>query len=348
MPLYLDFHKELIATMEQVVMAHLADLAVQEKFGVKYHKYWLDLTSGTAFCLIEGPNREACEAVHLESSGHTACQLVEVDPTSLESFMGRGYSVDDGPMLHSNGTIDLGYRNILLLKMYSKGGEKKSQSLSEKISTIINKHRGRIAPWSQGTMGVFSASADALECAQALQFELKHEQDVNFKIGLGAGKPLTGDRDFFEQAIKIVQRLCWLAGEQQVMVSSLSKMLCPDKQFTNAPTDGSFKFLNESEEDLMDRWFSITEDQLSDENFNIENICRQIGMSRPQLYRKITHLTGRSPNDLLRDQRMEKAFELLKKKSYNVSEVALEVGYNSPSYFAKCFTKRFGYSPSQL
>jgi len=86
---------------------------------------------------------------------------------------------------------------------------------------------------------------------------------------------------------------------------------------------------------------------LSDENFSIEALSRDIGISRPQLYRKIVTLTGRSPNDLIIDLRMSKALSLLKKKAGNISQIALEVGYSNPSYFAKCFTKKFGCTPSK-
>lgn len=88
--------------------------------------------------------------------------------------------------------------------------------------------------------------------------------------------------------------------------------------------------------------------RLSDGTYSIENLSRDIGMSRPQLYRKMTNLTGRSPNDFIRDFRMDKALSLIIKKSSNISEIALEVGYNSPSYFSKWFQRRFGCNPSDL
>jgi AraC-like DNA-binding protein len=73
-----------------------------------------------------------------------------------------------------------------------------------------------------------------------------------------------------------------------------------------------------------------------------------MGMSRPQLYRKTTSLTGKSPNDFIKEIRMRKAWHLLKLKKGNISEVALEVGYSNPSYFSKIFHESFGCTPSEL
>ena len=65
-------------TAEQIEEAHKKDLAVQKKYGVKYLKYWYDVTSGRAFCLMEAPNKEAAIAVHREAHGLMADEVIEV------------------------------------------------------------------------------------------------------------------------------------------------------------------------------------------------------------------------------------------------------------------------------
>jgi uncharacterized protein DUF4242 len=79
MPLYLDIHKKVDgATDEAVAAAHQKDLETQEKYGVKYIKYWLDEGTGTIFCLVQAPNKEAAERVHREAHGLTADEIHEV------------------------------------------------------------------------------------------------------------------------------------------------------------------------------------------------------------------------------------------------------------------------------
>ena len=58
--------------------AHQADLATQEKYGVKYLQYWFDEESGKVFCLVEAPNKEAAIAVHREAHGLVADEITEV------------------------------------------------------------------------------------------------------------------------------------------------------------------------------------------------------------------------------------------------------------------------------
>jgi hypothetical protein len=65
-------------TAEGIEEAHKKDLHVQDKYGVKYLKYWYDLSTGKAFCLMEAPNREAAEAVHREAHGLVADEIIEV------------------------------------------------------------------------------------------------------------------------------------------------------------------------------------------------------------------------------------------------------------------------------
>lgn len=79
MPLYLDIHYKVEGiTAEGIEEAHKKDLEVQGKYGVKYLKYWYDLESGKAFCLIEAPSKEAAEAVHREAHGLLANEIIQV------------------------------------------------------------------------------------------------------------------------------------------------------------------------------------------------------------------------------------------------------------------------------
>ena len=79
MALYMDIHQHIEGlTKEAVAQAHAADLKTQEKYGVKYLRYWFDETSGKVFCLVEAPNKDAANAVHREAHGLVADELVEV------------------------------------------------------------------------------------------------------------------------------------------------------------------------------------------------------------------------------------------------------------------------------
>lgn len=79
MPLFLDTHKHVEGlTADAVKGAHARDLAVQAKHGVRYLKYWFDETTGTVFCLVQAPSKDAAIAVHREAHGLVADEIVEV------------------------------------------------------------------------------------------------------------------------------------------------------------------------------------------------------------------------------------------------------------------------------
>ena len=79
MPLFMDTHKKVDGlTAEAVTGAHAMDLAVQEKYGVKYLKYWFSEDTGRVSCLVEAPSAAAAETVHREAHGLLADEIIEV------------------------------------------------------------------------------------------------------------------------------------------------------------------------------------------------------------------------------------------------------------------------------
>jgi hypothetical protein len=79
MPLYMDIHNHIPGlTREGVIDAHARDLAVQDKYGVKFLRYWYDQSTGKVFCLFEAPSKEAAMAAHGEAHGALADEIVEV------------------------------------------------------------------------------------------------------------------------------------------------------------------------------------------------------------------------------------------------------------------------------
>jgi len=92
--------------------------------------------------------------------------------------------------------------------------------------------------------------------------------------------------------------------------------------------------------------FEIINKNLSDSSFTVEAFASGLFVSKSLLHKKITSLTGEPPVELIRRVRLKKAAELIEKKFGNLSEIALEVGFNNPAYFSECFKKQFGIPPS--
>jgi len=86
---------------------------------------------------------------------------------------------------------------------------------------------------------------------------------------------------------------------------------------------------------------------ISDPDFNVTQLCKELGMSQPSLYRKICAIIGESPTEFIRSCRLKRGAEFLRKNpAMTVLEVAMEVGFSNANYFAKCFKKMYHQSPS--
>jgi signal transduction histidine kinase/DNA-binding response OmpR family regulator len=90
----------------------------------------------------------------------------------------------------------------------------------------------------------------------------------------------------------------------------------------------------------------LVHQNISDATFNVEAFGEKIGMSRSVLHKKLVSLAGEPPVEFIRRIRLNYAQELIVKKFGNLSEIALEAGFNNPAYFSECFKKQFGITPS--
>lgn len=102
------------------------------------------------------------------------------------------------------------------------------------------------------------------------------------------------------------------------------------------------------ERTFMQQLRHVIDDNLHDSEFTVEQMGAEMGLSRVQLYRKVKALTGTSVVDLLRRARLAKAHQTLPTTHRTIAEVAYDVGFTSPSYFAKCFKDEYGVTPGDL
>jgi ligand-binding sensor domain-containing protein/signal transduction histidine kinase/DNA-binding response OmpR family regulator len=98
---------------------------------------------------------------------------------------------------------------------------------------------------------------------------------------------------------------------------------------------------------FLQKLMSALEENITNAEFNVTKLVREIGMSRPVLFRKVKMLTGLSVIDMIRNVRLKKAEMLLKQKKLSISEVAFTVGFSDPKYFSKSFRNHYGKSPSE-
>ncbi|MBP7369286.1 MAG: substrate-binding domain-containing protein [Paludibacteraceae bacterium] len=108
------------------------------------------------------------------------------------------------------------------------------------------------------------------------------------------------------------------------------------------------ELLNEVDNNFLERFRRIIEENLMDTELNIDDIGKSMGLSRVQLYRKVKSLTNYSPNEFIRIIRLKTAEQMMITGEKSISEIAYDTGFTSPSYFTKCFKEYFNENPTDF
>ncbi len=116
------------------------------------------------------------------------------------------------------------------------------------------------------------------------------------------------------------------------------------QQIEPNPSDITITSLDEK---LIAKAIKYVEDNMARSELSVEEMSRELGMSRVHLYKKLLTITGKSPIEFIRVIRLKRAAQLLRESQMNVSEIAYEVGFNNPKYFSKYFKEEFGKLPSE-
>lgn len=133
------------------------------------------------------------------------------------------------------------------------------------------------------------------------------------------------------------------------IVSLLKNRKIVREKFANTPFVSPASIVSsKADENFINKLTEIIEKNISDADLSIEMLAHEMCLSRTSFFAKIKGVSGLTPNDYIRLIRLKKAAEYLSQGEYRINEVCFLVGFNSPSYFAKCFQKQFGVLPNDF
>src|ERR1700746_2885270 len=138
MPYYMDRHEVPGGvSAEDVAKAHAQDVKIEDKYGVHYHKYWVNEKTGKIFCLCHAPNAEAATQVHREAHGMVADKIIEIQPELAEGFFGGVEVNDAGAALVPGATNerDPGIRTVLFTDIVESTAL--TQTLGERTAVVL-------------------------------------------------------------------------------------------------------------------------------------------------------------------------------------------------------------------
>jgi len=248
MPIFMDRHYMEGATRHSVAKAHEMDLAIQDEHGVEIKTYWFDEERGTAFCLVDAPNREAVIHVHSASHGMVPHEIIEVDPSIVASFLGdiKDPISEEAREHHVPGESP--FRTIMFTDLTdstattTRLGDSTAMHLLRVHNALtrnaLRLHHGReVKHTGDGFMVSFIASADAVKCAVAIQQafagynEEEPDEKMHVRIGLSAGEPVQEDGDLFGSTVQLAARLCDHAQPDGIVVAQVVRDQCLDEKF---------------------------------------------------------------------------------------------------------------------
>jgi class 3 adenylate cyclase len=237
----MDRHDMRDMTAEAIAAAHRKDLEVQDKYGVKYMTYWFDQDRGTGFCLVDAPDAATAEQVHREAHGEIASEIIAVDLSAVEAFLGRISHPDAG-----GGTplaaVDAGLRAVMFTdivgstELTTRLGDAAALELVRVHDALVRRglaanHGREVKHTGDGIMAVFDSVASAVRAAADIQwhfwlYNLNAAESLNVRIGIHAGEPLADHNDLFGATVHLACRLCAEAEVDGIVVSGLVRELC--------------------------------------------------------------------------------------------------------------------------
>jgi len=246
--LFMDRHDFTGVRAEDVAAAHVQDLGLQDRHGVRFVSYWFDHQRQSAFCLVEAPNAEAAQAVHRDGHGLIANQIIPVDPEAVHGFLGR---LDDPTA--TGREAESAFRIILFTDL--EGSTDMTQRLGDEgamrllgvhdaiIREALSAHRGReVKHTGDGIMASFDSIQHALGAAIEVQRGFaRHNADsepgarLAVRIGLSAGEPVAKGSDLFGAAVQLAARLTAYAKPGRIMIAGAVADLAIGKNFTFGP-----------------------------------------------------------------------------------------------------------------
>jgi class 3 adenylate cyclase len=241
-PFFMDRHEFVGLSAEEAALAHLKDLKIQGRYGVRFLTYWFDEERQTAFCLAKAPRADAVEEVHRASHGYMAYQIIEVDEPTVARFMG-------GILEHPPGEVyvEAAFRTILFTdivestSLTQRLGDAGAMAIvrvhDEIVRGTLERHRGsEVKHTGDGLMAAFPSVVSAIESAVEIQRRISDAEGtggmpVRVRIGMAAGEPVTERNDLFGATVQLAARLCSRADPGGILVAGAVHDLALGKGF---------------------------------------------------------------------------------------------------------------------
>ena len=223
-----------------------------------------------------------------------------------------------------------------------------TQKLHNSLLKSFNHFKGEILVNNDNMYIVkFKSVTNTVLCALKIHDNFKYitpkfDKSIRqLKIGIASGR-----KNKVDSIKNVATRICEVVKDQIVVTSEVRKLYeeVNKNSFINKE---HIKTLKPENEVFINEIMDFSETIWTNSDFNVNDFSKNLGYSRAQVYRKLKLLTAKSPSRFLREFRLNKALNMLHEKHANITEIASRSGFNSLTYFTKCFKNKFGILPSK-
>jgi class 3 adenylate cyclase len=254
----MDRHYTQDATRKALEDAHRKDLAIQGRYGIKFLTYWFDEDRQTAFCLVDSPDKHTISEVHNKAHGDVPNEIIEVDPGTVNAFLGsiaetardqtgaQSTTEEGGSAVRTVMFTDLKDSTAMTTRL----GDQEAMHLLHIHNTLIRKplndYDGReVKHTGDGFMLAFNSADGAVECAVDIQTAFANHNRNNpqeamlVRIGMSSGVPVEENNDLFGSTVQMAARICAQADGGQILASRATVDECRRNQ-SSASAHGAY------------------------------------------------------------------------------------------------------------
>jgi AraC-like DNA-binding protein len=221
-----------------------------------------------------------------------------------------------------------------------------TQKLHNGISNLVEKFQGTVLKHNDNTYEVtFDTVTNAVLCGLKLKTNFKYitptfDKSIrDLKLGITEGKS--------GKSKVLATRMCEIVVKDKFVISEAVKTAYEKENRNNFINSDDIKILNSNEAYFLTQLMDYVETIWHDASFNVSDFSKHLGLNASQFYRKLKKLTGKSPSVFLRDFRLKRAMLMLHYRKGNITQIAEKSGFNSLTYFSKCFKNTFNILPSK-
>lgn len=349
MPLFLDLHK-IQSTAREGFEPVPEEILWNKVKGCRCLSSWLDQEKNIFVSLVDAPGKSYLKKRlrrNPENKDHEVipinCKVAEIFLHRLQQIEALSWNKNSRYRVTNNGEeykVFLVWYTADPYLLRHRLGEKEFATYYPNfkkivLNTVCNYQGKELLSQNDCRVISFYSVHNALKCAQKIKEDCCDcGNTIQLKQFLIPGK--SGMAKKFEPFPGFY---FYAVSNSKIIVASRLRKFCGSSR-----AQSPFKFFTASEENFLKFLMKVLNQNWQNPSFNCREFCVKAALSKASLYRKCTAVTGRSPNTLIKEYRLLKSLRLMK-LGHSITRVGYDVGFNSPSYFSRCFRQEFEIQP---